>query len=141
MIQVKTELGLTIATSAPKATPEQVTRLISELRRAKRSLLAAELAQLMFGKTTETAKRRVRVVAKAARPRVVSFPGSDGYDLWARCNINQLWTCVYQLETHGKELINEAHVFRKALHSGFRGEPGDDGQAELLDEGACQGSP
>jgi hypothetical protein len=137
---VKTELGMTIATKAPKATPAQVDRMINELRRAKRSMLAAELAVILFGKDTETAKRRVRAVAKAAKPRIVSFPGSDGYDLFARVKIDDLWRCVAELEDAAKTLLAEAAMYRRALHAGYRGEPGDNGQQtlDLAPAAACQ---
>lgn len=128
---MKTELGLTIASKAPQATPQQVQRLIAELRQAGKSLFAAELALKLFGKATETAKRRVRAVAKAAKPRVVSFPGSDGYDLLARVKVAELWRCIYELEDAATSLTKEAAMYRRALHSGYRGEPGDDEQAEL----------
>lgn len=129
---MKTELGITIESRAPKATPAQVDRMITELRKAKRSMLAAELANIMFGKDTETAKRRVRAVAKAAKPRIVSFPGSDGYDLFARVKIDDLWRCIAEIEDAAKTLFGEAAMYRRALHSGYRGEPGDAGQQAFL---------
>lgn len=122
---------MTIASSAPKATPEQVDRLIAELRKAKRSLLGAELAEIMFGKATETAKRRVRVIAQAARPRVVSFPGSDGYDLWARCKQPDILHSIDAMRAAGRALLDEAMVLDRAYHSKYRGEPGDGGQEQL----------
>ena len=128
---MKTELGMTIASSAPKATPAQVNRLVAELRKAGRSMLASELALILFEKDTETAKRRIRVIAQAARWRVVSSPGSDGYDLFARCKIDDLWHCVYSMEAAGKAILKDAQALRRAIHSGYRGEPGDNGQQEM----------
>lgn len=129
---MKTELGLTIESRAPKATPAQVGQLVSELKKAGRPMQAAELAAIMFHKTTETAKRRVRAVAEAARPRVVSFPGSDGYDLFARVPVAEVWHCINELEDAAKTLLSRGAMYRRALHSGYRGEPGDDGQSTFL---------
>ena len=134
---MRTELGLKIPSSAPKATPGQVHRLITELRTAKRRMLAAELAQIMFGKATETTKRRVRVIAKAAKPRIVSFPGSDGYDLYARVPVAELWRCIYEMEDAVASVLKDSAAYRRAIHSGYRGEPGDDGQSNLFAD-ACQ---
>lgn len=128
---MKTELGMTIASSAPKAKPELVNRLIAELRKKGTSMLAADLALKLFGKSTETAKRRVRVVAAAARWRVISSPGSDGYDLLARCKVDDLWHNVYSMEAAAAALFKDAQGLRRAIHSGYRGEPGDNGQKEM----------
>lgn len=128
---MKTELGLTIASKAPAAKPEQVQRMIAELKKAGHSMRAEELAVIMFGRADETTKRRVRAVAKAAKPRVLSFPGSDGYDLFARVSIDELWRCIYEMEAAAKSLLQEAASYRKALHRGYRGEPGDNGQGQF----------
>jgi hypothetical protein len=128
---MKLELGMVIASKAPKAKPEHVQQLIAELRKAGKPLLAAELAEIIFGKATETAKRRIRSIAAAARWRVISSPGSDGYDLLARCKIDDAWHNVYAMEAAGQALLKDALALRRALHSGYRGEPGDNGQEQL----------
>lgn len=128
---MKLELGITIASKAPKAKPEHVQRLIAELRSASGPLLAADLADKLFGKRTESAKRRIRAIAAAARWRVISSPGSDGYALLARCQVDDLWHNVYSMEAAGKALLKDAVDLRRAIHAGYRGEPGDNRQEML----------
>ena len=138
---MKTELGITIRSSGPsKVNPELAGKLIEALREDEAGRLTAEdLARKLYsGDISESAKRRVRRLARQLRPRVVSFPGSDGYALWKRCPVDDIWHCVYAMEAAGTDLIKEAHEFRKALHSGYRGEPGDEAQAEMAFEEMAQ---
>jgi hypothetical protein len=124
---MKTELGIVLANRrAPKVRPAEVQRLVALLVKEGTSLTAAQICPLFFGKVpTESRKRRVRAIARAARPRIVSFPNSDGYDLWERCNTEALWDCIYKLEDQGKDLIKQATVMRRALHGGYRGAASD----------------
>lgn len=117
---------LDLKVSAPKIAPEDVERLVSALDQAGGRMSGTELAERIYGQGTEGLKRRVRAIAKAARPRVVSFPGSDGYQLWERCTIEEIQHGIEALESQGKDMIREANIFRMALHRGFRGPKADD---------------
>lgn len=141
---MKAELGFSFVSAAPEVNPADVARLVGELRRAKAQpvaegarkksgrLSAAELAVIFYGNDSETSKRRIRAIAKAARPRVVSFPGSDGYDLWSRCTQPEILHAIEAMQAAGRTYLDEALVYSKAYHAQYRGEPGDDEQGALL---------
>jgi hypothetical protein len=143
---------LDLSLPAPAISPEDVEKLLQVLRspekviadavatlserdqqRLKRGWLTArEIAGQMFGQETETAQRRVRAIASAARPAVVSFPGSLGYNLWERCTLEEINNGIESLESQGKDMIRQANVYRMAYHRRFRGRPVQEQTAALL---------
>lgn len=111
---------LDISSERPVVAMEDVRRLVEALLNAGKNLSGEELAARLWGRSTESAKRKVRAIAKVARPRVVSFPGSNGYDLWERCTVEQIQHGIEALESQGKDMIKEANVYRMAYHRRFR---------------------
>lgn len=130
---------LDLSLPSPAISPEDVEKLLLVLRSSERIcaavllserdqqrlkrgwLTAREIAVEMFGFETETAQRRVRAIASAARPAVVSFPGSLGYNLWERCTLEEINHGIESLESQGKDMIRQANVYRVAYHRRFRG--------------------
>ena len=84
-------------------------------------MTAGEIAERMFGRTSDTLERRVRKIASTARPAVVSFPGSPGYNLWERCTVDEINHGIESLESQGRDMIRQAHIYRVAYHGRFRG--------------------
>lgn len=123
------------ASAAPAVRIDEVKQLVDVLLAAGTRLTAAEICGRMFGTATETLKRRVRAIAKVARPRVVSFPGSAGYELWERCTVDEILHGIEALESQGKDMIKDANLYRMAYHRRLRRATAgatDNGQLSLL---------
>jgi hypothetical protein len=118
------EPELALALPPPAIGPEEVEQLVSILRSVietdqnKGWMTAAEIAA-QIGE--EGSERRVRKVASAAAPAVVSFPGSRGYKLWQFCSVEEIHHCMESFESQGREMFKRALVYRRAYHKRFRG--------------------
>lgn len=122
--------GITLAPPVEKADVECLLRV---LRTGEGWMTAKEIAEKLYGRTTDTLERRVRATASTARPAVVSFPGSPGYNLWERCTVEEINHGIASLESQGKDMIRQAHVYRVAYYRRFRGaKPAVDQTAELF---------
>jgi hypothetical protein len=119
---------LPLVLPAPDISPAEVESLVGVLRSAEGWLTAREIAARMAHGTTD---RDVRAIASAARPVVVSYPGSPGYKLWQRCSVAEIDNCIAAFERQSREMTKGAVLYRQAYHRRFRGAPGDDIQAEL----------
>ncbi len=108
--------------SAPVVTPEQVAQLVAVLHEAAGWISAKEIAAKMG---EDTGDREVRAIASAARPVVVSFPGSPGYKLWALCTVQEIDRCILAFESQGNDMIRCAVLYRAAYHKRFHGTPED----------------
>lgn len=100
---------------APKATAEQVAMVINYLRGrdwTTRQLLEDE---------THLSDRIIRAAAKAARPRIVSAPGSKGYKLWEHCTTDELHHCMNQFKSQRDDMAETYLIMHRAFHSGYRG--------------------
>jgi hypothetical protein len=116
---MKTELGLTIASSGPTFNPYQVAAVIGVLRRNGGWMTATEIADVM-GNKSEAFERRVRACASVGAPAVVSYPGSPGYKFWDFCSVEEIDHCINAFEAQGKDMIRRAHVYRMAYHRKHR---------------------
>lgn len=121
-----------VKSPAPAISPDEVQRLLGALVDAGERQTAAELSVRMFGSVTEGLKRRVRAIAGAARPRVVSFPGSNGYQLWERCTVEEIQHGIEAMEAQGKDMIRDANVYRMAYNRRYRGKPAPDAEQGSL---------
>ncbi len=65
--------------------------------------------------------RRVRKIASAAAPAVVSFPGSRGYKLWQLCSVEEINHCIEAFESQGRDMLKRSVLYRRAYHKRFRG--------------------
>jgi hypothetical protein len=122
MIDNTLDLGLKLP--APAVTPEQVAQLVAVLHEGPADktdwtgwMTADQIAAIME-KGTE---RKVRKIASAAAPTIVSYPGSPGYKLWAACTVEEINHAIASFEAQAKDMIKRANVYRQAYHRRFRG--------------------
>lgn len=108
------QLGFALREKAPAISPEEVRSLVSILRDSGAWMTRRELASAFGGE--EVADRKVRAIAEAAAPVVVSWPGSPGYRHWDHCTVAEIDHCIEAFESAAKKLIQRAHVYRKAYH-------------------------
>ena len=106
--------------AAPAVTARDVERLVKVLEAAPGWLTAAALAQALFAKDTEQAKRKVRAIANAAGDAIVSSPGSPGYRLWKHCTAEELQTCLAAWNAQIDDMRLRRDLFRRRL---FRSNP------------------
>lgn len=78
---------------AATATLADVEQVVALLKR-EHQLTAAEIAERLGLPPTENSKRKVRAIAKAARPGIVSCANSAGYMLLERCTLDEIWACI-----------------------------------------------
>lgn len=112
------ELALTFP--GPDVSPADVARLIAVLDDIGGWISAKEIAARMAEGTTD---REVRAIANAARPAVVSYPGSPGYKLWQLCSVEEINRCIEAFEHQAKEMMKCGVLYRQAYHKRFRGAP------------------
>lgn len=124
MIERTLELGLKLP--APEVSPEQVKQLVDVLaiglpdtadRKRNGWMTAEEIAAKMEG----APERKVRKIASAAAPQVVSFPGSPGYKLWGACSVEEINHAIAAFEAQATDMIKRANLYRAAYHRRFRG--------------------
>ena len=65
--------------------------------------------------------RKVRAVASACVPNVVSYPGSPGYKLWDACTIEEINHAIAAFESQARDMTQRAILYRNAYHRRFRG--------------------
>ena len=114
MVDDQAQLGLSLREKAPAISPAEVRRLVLILRDSGAWMTRRELAAAFGGE--EAADRKVRAIAEAAAPVVVSWPGSPGYRHWDACTVAEIDHCIEAFESAAKKLIQRAHVYRKAYH-------------------------
>jgi len=119
---VTEQLDLAVPLPPPEVTTEQIERLVGVLGAAGIEtggwLTAAEIAALLGARVSD---RTVRKIASAAAPVVVSYPGSPGYKLWARCEVEEINHCIEAFESQGRDMMKRAVLYRQAYHRRFRG--------------------
>lgn len=109
---------------APVATIEDVERVVWVLNRADEFqrpgerpnngwLTAREIASALEDDMTD---RKIRKVASASVPQIVSYPGSPGYKLFSRCTVDEINHCINAFESQGKDMIKRAILYRTAYH-------------------------
>jgi hypothetical protein len=102
---------------APKVSIANVEALAAVLT-GKGWVDAAELARLLGDKWTD---RKVRAVARASAPGIVSYPGSPGYKLWAECSVEEIDRAITAFESQAADMTVRAVLYRNAYHRRFRG--------------------
>jgi hypothetical protein len=120
MIEV-TQDELALRLPGPVVDLLNVERLVAVLRTHGGWLKAHEIARALGEPISDSAERRVRRLASAAAPEVVSFPGSPGYKVWSACSVEEINHCIESLEAQAKDMIRRAHVYRLAYHRRHRG--------------------
>lgn len=104
-------------TAKPAADPSAVASIddvekVVAILKANGLQTAAQICAKLGLEATETSKRKVRAVAKAARPHIVSFPNSKGYKLAADCSVEEIWAWISSLEA---EIVDRTQTKKLAL--------------------------
>lgn len=100
--------------SSPTVTQAEAERLLAALSHGAWST-AADLATTLHGAPTEAHKRRVRAVASACAPGVVSYPGSPGYRLASACTVAELQACIAAYGSQTDDMRRRRDLYRRAL--------------------------
>ena len=103
---------------APEATHEEVQKVVGILALHGQQT-AADIAGKMGLEPTENNKRKVRAIARASRPGIVSFPNSNGYKLWEQCTVEELRACVAHWRSVERDAAQTALLFQNRLFSTF----------------------
>lgn len=114
------QLDLCMRESTPEATaqPADVFILVETLKGRTKFISAALLAATLGEGWTD---RKVRAVARAAAPVIVSFPGSPGYKLWEACSVDEINHAIEAFESQAKDMTARALLYKNAYHRRFRG--------------------
>lgn len=104
----------------PAIDTADVDLLVRVLRSAGDWLTARQIGATMGLRATTSTERRVRAIAAAAAPRVVSFPGAPGYKLWDHCSVAEIDHCIAAFESQGRDMLKRAVLYRLAYHRRFR---------------------
>lgn len=118
MIDATADLGLRLPQAA--VSPADVELLVGALRSLERWVTAGDLAIHLGAGYSD---RKVRAIAAAAVPQIVSYPGSPGYKLWQFCTVGEINHCIEAFESQGSDMIKRAVLYRQAYHKRFRGQP------------------
>ncbi len=102
--------------SAPTVSTDDVERIVTALKASDKGapLTAGQLAVFLFSEDTEGNRRRVRRIASAARPRIVSFPGSNGYDLLERCTQAELKHGIAAIRRQATSMYSDVAIYQGA---------------------------
>lgn len=127
MIDQSLDLGLKLP--APEISPEQIAQLVAVIGRGLHWLPEEDrakaagwmTAEQIASQMEEVSDRKVRKIASAAAPAVVSYPGSPGYKLWAACSVEEINHAIESFEAQARDMIKRAHLYRQAYHARFRG--------------------
>lgn len=114
------QLELPVRTPAPAVTAADVEMLVGVLREVRRWMTAADLV-VHLGARAGFTDRKVRAIAAAAMPQIVSYPGSPGYRLFEDCTVAELDHCIEAFESQGRDMLKRAVLYRQAYHRRFRG--------------------
>jgi hypothetical protein len=106
------------AAMAPEATAtvEDVERVVSILRTFGQ-LTAGQIAMRLGLAPTENSKRKVRAIARAARPGIVSFPNSEGYKLLSSCSLDEINACIATWDSVIRDATATKALFLQAYYS------------------------
>lgn len=104
--------------NTPEAKVEDVRAMAAVLAGRKKAVSAASLAQLLGQGWTD---RKVRAVARAAAPGIVSWPGAPGYKLWQECSVEEIQHAIAAFQSQARDMTARAQLYQNAYHSRFRG--------------------
>ena len=121
------ELDLTASAPvdpAAVASVKDVERVVALLQEHA-MLTAAEICEKFGWQATENRKRKVRSIARAAFPGILSFSmakddGSrfDGYKLLSRCTLAEAWAVIHALESLERDLVARKKLLLDQIHTG-----------------------
>ena len=108
-------MALVPAEADQTASIADVERVVNILKQ-KGELSAAEIAERLGLGVTENTKRKVRAIARAARPGIVSFPNSRGYKLASACTLDELHACIASWDSVIRDATATKKLFIDLLH-------------------------
>ena len=111
------ELTFDEPSPAPIATAEEVEWLVMLLR-GKGWMKAAQIEIAARGTKNE---RKIRAIARAAAPGIVSYPGSPGYKLWVECSVEELNHCLNAWDSQIRDNTVRRTLYSRAYHARFPG--------------------
>lgn len=113
------EMNFAAAPADPSAVAsvEEVQQVV-EILTGKGQLTAAEICVQLGRPANENNKRKVRAVARAAFPGIISFVGSDGYKLLRQCSLDEAWAAVHALENIERDTVCKKKLLLDAIHTG-----------------------
>ena len=124
---------LDIKLPKPAIGPEDIGRVVDVLKGALGWMTAKEIAERLYGAASPSLERKIRAIASAAAPQIVSYPGSPGYRLWtAELPMAEISHCIDALQAQGQDMIRRANVYRAAYHRRYRGPVAPDRQEAFL---------
>ena len=112
------ELNFAGPVAAPVASQEEVEWLVTLLK-GRGWMTAAKLEALASGTKDD---RKIRAIARAAAPVIVSYPGSPGYKLWSECTVPELDHCLKAWDSQIRDNTLRRALYERAYHSKYRGE-------------------
>lgn len=115
---MQAQLELSMRTPAPTVTPDEVARMVAELGFKVEWMTAAELSEALG-----LNDRKVRAIAAAAMPQIVSFPGSPGYRLFEHCTVAEITRCIDAFQSQGSDMLKRAVLYSTAYHRRLRRAP------------------
>lgn len=120
-MSTETQLDL-LKSAAPSTlvTVGEIERVCGLLRENGEWMTAKDIALALH--QPPAFERRVRAIASAAVPQIVSFPGSPGYKLWQHCSVEEINHCIEAFQSQGNDMLKRAVLYSKAYHSRYRGE-------------------
>ena len=97
--------------AAPEVAPEDVERFVAYL--SGRDWTPRRVIQADLGWD----ERKVRAVARASRPRIVSFPGSRGYKRFELCTVPEHDACLRAFRAQRDDMDASLLIYSRAYHS------------------------
>jgi quinol monooxygenase YgiN len=119
---MQSQLELAVRTPAPAVSLREVEMLVDVLGGIGRWSTASDLATHLGAGYND---RKVRAIAAAAMPQIVSYPGSPGYKLFRDCTVEEINHCIEAFESQGRDMLKRALLYRQAYHRRFRGNEKD----------------
>ena len=115
--QTSLDFSSPVENKAPTASVGDVAALVKALT-GKDWQTADSLAVALGDKWTD---RKVRAVARASAPGIVSYPGSPGYKLWSECSVEEIDRTIAAFESQATDMTARALLYRDAYFRRFRG--------------------
>lgn len=104
--------------AAPSATVGEVQAIVRILQaEGGKWMKASAIARKLGWKQDENRKRKVRAIARAARPGIVSYPSSPGYKLLADCTLDEINIAVSAWDVVIRDATGSKLLMLQALHS------------------------
>lgn len=97
------------------ATAEEVERLVNTLK-AYGKLTAAQICVKWALPITDNNKRKIRAIASAARPGIVSFPSSGGYKLAKDCTLAEVDAAISAWDAQVREATINKKLYLDLKH-------------------------